>query len=174
MSILVIAEHDNINLKAGTLNTLAAAQQLSGDVDLFIAGNNHGDVINEAKTIDGLNQIISVDSEIYNNFLAEDIANIVASLESEYDYFLAPSSTFGKNFMPRVAAKIDTQMISDIIEILSEDTYKRPIYAVVKRCYSDLHAFGRGYSYQVDVDFDGDLCKGLPAYYLVEKLNKDE
>ena len=129
MSILVIAEHDNGNLKAGTLNTLAAAQQLSGDVDLFIAGNNHNDVINEAKTIDGLNQIISVDSEIYNNFLAEDIANVVASLESEYDYFLAPSSTFGKNCMPRVAAKIDTQMISDIIEILSEDTYKRPIYA---------------------------------------------
>ena len=129
MSILVIAEHDNSNLKAGTLNTLAAAQQLSGDVDLFISGNNHDGVINEAKTIDGLNQIISVDSEIYNNFLAEDIANIVASLESEYDYFLAPSSTFGKNFMPRVAAKIDTQMISDIIEILSEDTYKRPIYA---------------------------------------------
>ncbi len=129
MSILVIAEHDNSNLKAGTLNTLAAAQQLSSDVDLFIAGNNHGDVINDAKTIDGLNQIISVDSEIYNNFLAEDIANIVASLESEYDYFLAPSSTFGKNFMPRLAAKIDTQMISDIIEILSEDTFKRPIYA---------------------------------------------
>jgi len=129
MSILVIAEHDNNNLKAGTLNTLAAAQQLNSDVDLFIAGNNHSDVINEAKTIDGINQIISVESEIYNNFLAEDIANIVASLESDYDYFLAPSSTFGKNFMPRVAAKIDTQMISDIIEIISEDTYKRPIYA---------------------------------------------
>ena len=76
MSILVIAEHDNSNLKAGTLNTLAAAQQLSGDVDLFIIGNNHDGVLNEAKTIDGLNQIISVDSEIYNNFLAEDIANI--------------------------------------------------------------------------------------------------
>ena len=69
MSILVIAEHDNNNLKAGTLNTLAAAQQLNNDVDLFIAGNNHSDVINEAKTIDGINQIISVESETYNNWV---------------------------------------------------------------------------------------------------------
>ena len=129
MSILVIAEHDNNNLKAATLNTLAAAQKFNGEIDLFIAGHNHENVIKEAQSIDGLKQIISVNSEIYKNFLAEDIANIVSSLESDYDYFLAPSSTFGKNFMPRVAAKIDTQMISDIIEVVNEDTFKRPIYA---------------------------------------------
>ena len=129
MNILVIAEHDNNNLKAATLNTLAAAQKFNGEIDLFIAGHNHENVITEAQSIDGLKQIISVNSEIYKNFLAEDIANIVSSIESEYDCFLAPSSTFGKNFMPRVAAKIDTQMISDIIEVVNEDTFKRPIYA---------------------------------------------
>ena len=129
MSILVIGEHDNTNLKTGTLNTLAAAQQLDGSVDLLLVGSNHEKVVDEAKTINGINQILLVDNEIYKNFLAEDVANVVSTLESEYDYFLAPSSTFGKNFMPRVAAKIDTQMISDIIEVVSSDTFKRPIYA---------------------------------------------
>ena len=129
MSILVIGEHDNTNLKTGTLNTLAAAQQLDGNVDLLLVGSNHEKVVDEAKTINGINQILLVDNEIYKNFLAEDVANVVSTLESEYDYFLAPSSTFGKNFMPRVAAKIDTQMISDIIEVVSSDTFKRPIYA---------------------------------------------
>ena len=129
MSILVIGEHDNTNLKTGTLNTLAAAQQLDGNVDLLLVGSNHEKVVNEAKSINGINQILLVDNEIYKNFLAEDVANVVSTLESEYDYFLAPSSTFGKNFMPRVAAKIDTQMISDIIEVVSSDTFKRPIYA---------------------------------------------
>ena len=129
MSILVIGEHDNTNLKTGTLNTLAAAQQLDGNVDLLLVGSNHEKVVDEAKSINGINQILLVDNEIYKNFLAEDVANVVSTLESEYDYFLAPSSTFGKNFMPRVAAKIDTQMISDIIEVVSSDTFKRPIYA---------------------------------------------
>ena len=129
MSILVIGEHDNTNLKTGTLNTLAAAQQLDGNVDLLLVGSNHEKVVDEAKSINGINQILIVDNEIYKNFLAEDVANVVSTLESEYDYFLAPSSTFGKNFMPRVAAKIDTQMISDIIEVVSSDTFKRPIYA---------------------------------------------
>ena len=129
MSILVIGEHDNTNLKTGTLNTLAAAQQLDGNIDLLLVGSNHEKVVDEAKSINGINQILLVDNEIYKNFLAEDVANVVSTLESEYDYFLAPSSTFGKNFMPRVAAKIDTQMISDIIEVVSSDTFKRPIYA---------------------------------------------
>ena len=129
MSILVIGEHDNTNLKTGTLNTLAAAQQLDGNVDLLLVGSNHEKVVDEAKSINGINQILLVDNEIYKNFLAEDVANVVSTLESEYDYFLAPSSTFGKNFMPRVAAKIDTQMISDIIEVVNSDTFKRPIYA---------------------------------------------
>ena len=129
MSILVIGEHDNTNLKTGTLNTLAAAQQLDSNVDLLLVGSNHEKVVDEAKSINGINQILLVDNEIYKNFLAEDVANVVSTLESEYDYFLAPSSTFGKNFMPRVAAKIDTQMISDIIEVVSSDTFKRPIYA---------------------------------------------
>ena len=129
MSILVIGEHDNTNLKTGTLNTLAAAQQLDGNVDLLLVGSNHEKVVDEAKSINGINQILLIDNEIYKNFLAEDVANVVSTLESEYDYFLAPSSTFGKNFMPRVAAKIDTQMISDIIDVVSSDTFKRPIYA---------------------------------------------
>ena len=129
MSILVIAEHDNETLKGATLNTIKAASSLDGDIDLLIAGLNIDSVIEEAQSIDGLNKILKCDNEIHKNNIAEDLTTLILSISYGYSHILAPASTFGKNLLPRVSAKLDTQQISDIIAIESNDTFKRPIYA---------------------------------------------
>tara|TARA_B100000767_G_C19777987_1_gene543856 strand:+ start:771 stop:1700 length:930 start_codon:yes stop_codon:yes gene_type:complete len=129
MSILVIAEHDNTNIKGATLNTLAAATQISGDVTLMIAGSDCASVVSEAQTFDGVSKIISTDNDKYKNFLAEDMTELVMSVANNYGHIMAPATTFGKNLLPRVSAKLDSQQISDIISVESEDTFKRPIYA---------------------------------------------
>lgn len=129
MNILVIAEHDNNELKSSTLNTITAAHKLSSDIDVLVAGSEVAEVSKQAAAIENIKSVISVDDPIYKNFLAEDFGNLVASMGDQYSYILAPATTFGKNFLPRVAAKLDVQQISDIISIESEDTFKRPIYA---------------------------------------------
>ena len=129
MSILVIAEHDNSSIKGATLNTIAAASNINGEVTLLVAGFDISNVIDEAKTISGVSKIIFCDHELYKHFLAEDFAKLVLSIANSYSYILAPATTFGKNLMPRISAKLDIQQISDIISIESEDTFKRPIYA---------------------------------------------
>ena len=129
MSILVIAEHDNTNIKGATLNTLAAATQISSDVTLMIAGSDCASVVSEAQTFDGVSKIISTDNDKYKNFLAEDMTELVMSVANNYGHIMAPATTFGKNLLPRVSAKLDSQQISDIISVESEDTFKRPIYA---------------------------------------------
>ncbi len=129
MNILVIAEHDNNELKSSTLNTITAAHKLSADIDVLVAGSELAEVSKQAAAIENIKSVISVDDPIYKNFLAEDFGNLVASMGDQYSYILAPATTFGKNFLPRVAAKLDVQQISDIISIESEDTFKRPIYA---------------------------------------------
>ena len=129
MSILVIAEHDNINLKGATLNTIAAATKISGDISLLVAGSDCSSVVSEAQTIDGVSRVISCDDVKYKNFIAEDLAELVISISSSHSYILAPATTFGKNLLPRVSAKVDSQQISDIISVESDDTFKRPIYA---------------------------------------------
>ena len=129
MSILVIAEHDNSSIKGATLNTIAAASSINGEVTLLVAGLDISNVIDEAKTISGVSKIISCDHELYKNFLAEDFTKLVLSIANSYSYILAPATTFGKNLMPRISAKLDIQQISDIISIETEDTFKRPIYA---------------------------------------------
>ena len=129
MSILVIAEHDNKNIKGATLNTLAAATQISGDVTLMIAGSDCASVVSEAQTFDGVSKIISTDNDKYKNFLAEDMTELVMSVANNYGHIMAPATTFGKNLLPRISAKLDSQQISDIISVESEDTFKRPIYA---------------------------------------------
>ena len=129
MSILVIAEHDNSNLKGATLNTVAAALEISDDISLLIAGFNIDSVIDEAKKIDNVNNILKCDDEVYKNALAEDIAALVVSNVGSFTHILAPATTFGKNVMPRISAKLDSQQISDIISVESENTFKRPIYA---------------------------------------------
>ena len=129
MSILVIAEHDNHNLKGSTLNTVSAASNLSGDVTLLIAGLNIDNVVVEAQSLDGVSKILKCDSETYANSIAEDLSSLILSNSDGFNHILAPATTFGKNLMPRISAKLDSQQISDIISIESDDTFKRPIYA---------------------------------------------
>ena len=129
MSILVIAEHDNTNLKGSTLNTVAAAGNLTGDIHLLIAGSGIESVLSESQTLDGVSKVISCDNATYANFIAEDLSDLILSISESYTHILAPATTFGKNLMPRVSAKLDSQQISDIISVESDDTFKRPIYA---------------------------------------------
>ena len=129
MSILVIAEHDNNNLKGSTLNTVSAATGLTGEVNLLVIGFNIDNVVEESQSLDGVNKVIKCDAETYANSIAEDLSDIIENLSGGYTHILAPATTFGKNLMPRIAAKLDTQQISDIISIESDDTFKRPIYA---------------------------------------------
>ncbi len=129
MSILVIAEHDNNELKGSTLNTVSAATQIGGDVTLLVVGSESSTAAQQGSKIDGVKSVVHVDDPIYKNFLAEDISNLVVSVADGFNYILAPATTFGKNFLPRVAAKLDVQQISDIISVESDDTFKRPIYA---------------------------------------------
>ena len=129
MSILVIAEHDNQSLKGSTLNTVSAATLLTGDISLLVAGSNLDSVINECQTLDGISKILKCDSDTYKNVIAEDLSSLILANCEGYSHILAPSTTFGKNLMPRISAKLDTQQISDIISVESDDTFKRPIYA---------------------------------------------
>ena len=129
MSILVIAEHDNNSLKGATLNTVTAATSLSGDVAILVAGSNIDSVVAECQTLDNVSKILKCDSETYVNAIAEDISSLVLANCDGYTHILAPATTFGKNLMPRISAKLDSQQISDIISVESDDTFKRPIYA---------------------------------------------
>ena len=129
MSILVIAEHDNNSLKGATLNTVTAATSLSGDVAILVAGSNIDAVVSECQTLDNVSKILKCDSETYVNAIAEDLSSLVLANCDGFSHILAPATTFGKNLMPRISAKLDSQQISDIISVESDDTFKRPIYA---------------------------------------------
>ena len=129
MSILVIAEHDNNSLKGATINTVTAATSLAGDVAILVAGSNIDSVVAECQTLDNVSKILKCDSETYVNAIAEDISSLVLANCDGYTHILAPATTFGKNLMPRISAKLDSQQISDIISVESDDTFKRPIYA---------------------------------------------
>ena len=129
MSILVVAEHDNNEIKGSTLNTVTAASEIGGDVSVLVAGSESSSAAEQASKIAGISSVIHVDDPIYKNFLAEDLGNLVASIAEGFNYILAPATTYGKNFLPRVAAKLDVQQISDIISVEDADTFKRPIYA---------------------------------------------
>jgi len=129
MSSLVIAEHDNVELKPSTLNTVTAAATLGNDIDLLVAGKDCGPIADEGAKIDGIKRVWLANAPEYEYQLAENMALIIADLAPSYSHIFAPSSTFGKNLMPRAAALVDVQQISDIVAIESEDTFVRPIYA---------------------------------------------
>lgn len=129
MSTLVIAEHDNSSLKAATLNTVAAAQQLGADIDILIAGAGCGDVATAAAAVPGVGKVLVADNAVYEHQLAENVSQLVAEVAAGYDNVLAPATPNCKNFMPRVAALLDVGQISDIIAVDSPDTFQRPIYA---------------------------------------------
>ena len=129
MSILVIAEHDNSELKVATLNAVAAGMEMGGDIDILIAGLDCDVVADAASQIPGINQVLLANKESYKNGLAENIGNLVVELAEGYSHIITPATTNGKNFMPRVAAKLDVSQVSDISAVVSEDTFERPIYA---------------------------------------------
>jgi electron transfer flavoprotein alpha subunit len=129
MNILVIAEHDNSALKSATLNTLAAAQKIGGEIHVLVAGSGCASVADMAAKLDGVAGVKLADSADLKDQLAEDIAALVVSIAGGYSHILAPATTFGKNFLPRVAALLDVAQISDIVAVEAPDTFVRPIYA---------------------------------------------
>jgi electron transfer flavoprotein alpha subunit len=129
MTSLVVAEHDNASLKDATLNTVTAAAKIGGDVHILVAGSGCGTVADAAAKIAGIAKVLVADAADYEHPLAEALAPLIVKLAADYDAVLAPATTTGKNIMPRVAALLDLSQISDIIEVVSEDTFKRPIYA---------------------------------------------
>ena len=129
MSILVIAEHDNTELKTATLNTVAAGMAIGGDIDILVAGSDCDTVADSAAQVPGVGKVLLANKETYKNSLAENVGNLVVELAEGYSHILAPATTNGKNYMPRVAAKLDVSQISDISAVVSEDTFERPIYA---------------------------------------------
>ena len=129
MSILILVEHDNQEVKASTLNTVTAARQLGDDLHALVVGFNCDQVVTTSAKIEGIDKVLKIDSAEYEYGLVENTASVVENLAKSYSHVLAPASTFGKNLMPRVAAMLDVQQISDISEIVSEDTFIRPIYA---------------------------------------------
>jgi len=129
MSILVIAEHDNTELKSSTLNALAAAVEIGGDIDLLVAGSDCGIVAEAAQQIPCVSKVLLANKTGYANALAENLGSLVAELGVNYSHILASATTSGKNFMPRAAALLDVSQISDISAVSSEDTFERAIYA---------------------------------------------
>ncbi len=129
MAVLVIAEHDNAALKPATLDTVTAALELDSDVHVLVAGSGCGAVAEAAAKIAGVAKALCADADHYANQLAEAMALLVTGLAGDYAAILAPADTFGKNIMPRIAALLDVAQISDITEVVSGDTFVRPIYA---------------------------------------------
>lgn len=129
MSILVVAEHDNASIKGATLNTVAAAQKIGGDITVLVAGQGCAAAGEAASKIAGVSKVLVADNAAYGHQLAENLGLLVAEIGKGFSHILAPATTTGKNFLPRVAALLDVAQISDIIEVISADTFKRPIYA---------------------------------------------
>lgn len=129
MTILVYAEHDNKELKPATLATVTAAVQMGGDVHLLVAGADCQAVAQEAAKVAGVSKILVADNAAYTNQLAENISLLVKALATDYSHVVAPATTTGKNFLPRVAALLDVSMVSDITAVIDANTFERPIYA---------------------------------------------
>ena len=130
MSILVIAEHDNTALNGATLNVVAAAQKIGGDITVLVAGSGAQAVADAAAKVAGVSKVLLADNAVYANQLAENVAALVADIaKGGFNHVLAASTTTGKNILPRVAALLDVSMITDIIAVESANTFKRPIYA---------------------------------------------
>ncbi len=129
MSILVIAEHDNTSLKAATLNTVAAAAEIGADITVLVAGGGCEAVGKAAAAVAGVKKVLVADAAQYKDGLAEDLAALVVGIAGGYTHILAPATAFGKTVAPRVAALLDVAQISEIIQVVSPDTFVRPIYA---------------------------------------------
>ncbi|MDH5220823.1 MAG: FAD-binding protein [Betaproteobacteria bacterium] len=129
MALLVLAEHDNKTVKKATLNTVAAAQKIGGDIHVLVAGHNAGEAAKAAAQIAGVAKVLHADAAQLGEFLAENEAALLAGLARGYSHVLAPATSTGKDIMPRAAALSDAQQISEIVAVESPDTFVRPIYA---------------------------------------------
>jgi len=129
MSVLLIAEHDNQEVRPFTLNAITAASQIDQDLHVLVIGYNADAVVKFISEVPNVKKIIHVDNEIYQNYLAENFTPVIVKQSENYSYVVCSANTFGKNLMPRVAALLDTSQVSDIIKVISPDTYLRPIYA---------------------------------------------
>jgi electron transfer flavoprotein alpha subunit len=129
MAILVIAEHDNSSVKKATLNTVAAAQKIGGDIHVLVAGADAGGAAKAASQIAGVSKVLQADAPHLKEVLAENLAALIVSLAKNYSHVLLPATTNGKNVAPRAAALLDVQQISEIVAVESPDTFVRPIYA---------------------------------------------
>ena len=129
MAILIIAEHDHASLSDQTAKAVSAATQIGSDIHVLVAGKDAKAAADAAAKLDGVSKVLHAEGDEYANRLAEPLAALVVSLADGYDTLMAPATTSGKNVMPRVAALLDVMQISDIIEVIAADTFKRPIYA---------------------------------------------
>jgi len=128
-AVLVLAEHDNKQVKKATLNTVAAAQKLGGDIHLLVAGHECGAAAQAAAQVAGVAKVLHADAKQLDDEIAENVAALMVALAKNYSHLLAPATSNGKNVMPRVAALLDVQQVSDIVSVESPDTFVRPIYA---------------------------------------------
>ena len=129
MSILVLAEHNNVDIKSSTLNTISAASQISQEIDVLVTGYQCEELAKKISKCEKVSKVIFVDNEMLQNPIAENIEPIVLSVAENYSHIMAPATTFGKNIFPRIAVKLDLAQVSDVIKIISDDTFMRPIYA---------------------------------------------
>jgi electron transfer flavoprotein alpha subunit len=129
MTVLVVAEHDNKSVRKATLNTVAAAQKLGSDIDVLVAGYQVAEASKAAAAIPGVKKVLQADAPHLGAFLAENVAALIVSLAKNYSHVVAPATSNGKNVMPRAAALLDVQQVSDISAVQSADTFVRPIYA---------------------------------------------
>ena len=129
MAVLLIAEHNNKELRPFTLNAATAASQIDNDVHALLIGNNSAEAAKQLSELPVIKKVLSVEAPHYENFTAENFAPVVVKLAENYSHIICSANTFGKNLMPRIAAHLDTSQVSDIIKVISSDTFVRPIYA---------------------------------------------
>jgi len=129
MSVLIIAEHNNSNLKVFTLNAISAASKIDADIHVLVAGNNCENVAKEVAAVPIVKKVLHSESPNYKDYLAENLTPLIIKLAESYTHIISSANTFGKNLMPRVAALLDISQVSDIIKVVSPDTFIRPIYA---------------------------------------------
>ena len=183
MRILILAEHNNKELKSSTLSAITAASEIDENIEVIVIGSDCDEVNNKLKNVKLVKKIISVDNSKYVNPIAELISPIILSLSDNYTHIMAPASTFGKNIMPRVAVLLDVAQVSDIIKIESSDTFVRPIYAgnalatvqstdakkiiTIRPTSFDLASTEGGLAEIEQLDFNGDKSS-------TEFMNRDE
>ena len=186
MAILVIAEHDNESLKPASFNTVTAAKEIEGEIEVLVAGKDCQNVADKAARIAGITKVIVADDVCYEYQLAESVAPLVAGIGKNYSHILAGATTTGKNLLPRVAALLDVAQISDIVEVLNNDTFVRPIYAgnamatvqssdlikvitVRTTAFSEAEATGNGIIEPTSFTVQQDL-----SIFVSEQLSKSE